>query len=72
MSKQVEGDNEQRRKRANEARHWHGVSASEAQVSQGASKAREHLPGKANHAERQHAPERGKQRTDVDRGHSRR
>lgn len=72
MRKQAEGDNEQRRKRAHRARNWHGVSASQAQVTQGASKAPEHHPAKTSREERQRGLDRGKQRTDVDRGPSRR
>ncbi|RCW38803.1 hypothetical protein DFQ14_1196 [Halopolyspora algeriensis] len=38
----------------------------------GASRQREHLPHKSNTDERQQSPERGKQRSDVDEGPSRR
>ncbi|SFB19460.1 hypothetical protein SAMN05216266_10638 [Amycolatopsis marina] len=72
MSKQMEGDNRQRRKRAQQAREEEGVPASQAQVTLGASKAREHLPNKADQEERQHSAQRGKQRTDVDDGPKRR
>ncbi|PXY22663.1 hypothetical protein [Prauserella muralis] len=72
MGKQMEGDNRQRRKKANEARHEHGVPASRSQVTLGASKPREHLPGKADHEERITSPRRGKQRSDVDAGPKRR
>ncbi|MDR7302595.1 hypothetical protein [Haloactinomyces albus] len=69
--KRTEGDNEQRRQRARQARR-EGVSPSEAQVTTGASRQREHLPHKAETEERQQSPERGKQRSDVDEGPSRR
>jgi hypothetical protein len=69
--KEMEGDNKQRRQRAREAR-GQGVSPSEAQVTTGASKSREHLPHGAQTQERQQASERGKQRSDVDQGPSRR
>lgn len=72
MRKQMEGDNKQRRKRARQAREDEGVTPSEAQVTLGASKEREHKPHKANETERQRAAERGKQRTEVDDGPSRR
>ncbi|OZM77184.1 hypothetical protein CFP66_36740 [Pseudonocardia sp. MH-G8] len=67
MRKQMEGDNIQRRQKAREARADEGVPASQAQVTLGASKGREHLPHKADEEERQQT-QRGKQRSDVDRG----
>lgn len=67
MGKQMEGDNVQRRQKARRAKTGEGVPASKAQVTLGASKGRDHLPHKADDKERQHA-ERGKQRSDVDRG----
>ena len=71
VKKQTEGDNKQRRQRAHQARQQ-GVSPSEAQVTTGASKEREHLPHGAKQEQRQRSPERGKQRSDVDRGPQRR
>lgn len=68
----MEGDNIERWKRAREAREDEGVAPSEAQVTLGASKGREHLPGKAPYEERRHSAERGKQRSDVDEGPRRR
>ncbi|MCP2331822.1 MULTISPECIES: hypothetical protein [Actinoalloteichus] len=67
MGKQMEGDNTQRRNRARQARA-EGTTPSHAQVTLGASKASEHLPHHTGHAERQRSPERGKQRSEVDRG----
>lgn len=72
MGKRMEGDNKQRRKRARKARGDEGVAPSKAQVTTGASKQRESLPHKAAANERHQGPWRGKQRTDVDRGPSRR
>lgn len=72
MGKDMEGDNIQRRGRARRARQDARVSPGTAQVTLGASKAREHLPEKANHTERAHSKVRGKQRSGVDRGPSRR
>ncbi|GDY29022.1 hypothetical protein [Gandjariella thermophila] len=68
----MEGDNIQRRARAREARKREGVEPSRAQVPLGASKERGHRPHGASHGERERAAECGKQRSDVDRGPSRR
>jgi hypothetical protein len=64
----MEGDDVQRRAKARQAREDEGVPASQAQLTLGASKGREHLPHKADEEERQHAVERGKQRSGVDKG----
>jgi len=71
MGKEMEGDNRQRRQKARQARN-DGVAPSRSEVTLGASKMREHLPGKAGHQQRKHSPERGKQRAGVDRGPQRR
>ncbi len=59
--KQMEGDNQQRRRRGRDARS-EGEAPSEAQVTLGASKAPEHVPHSADHEEHVTAPLRGKQR----------
>lgn len=60
MGKQMEGDNEQRRKRAKEARD-EGKSASEEGVTLGASKQDHSLGRHDDHTDKMKAPGRGKQ-----------
>ncbi|MPY98218.1 MAG: hypothetical protein GEU97_09505 [Actinophytocola sp.] len=72
MSKEMAGDNRQRRQRARQARKEYGVAPSRSEVTLGASKSREHLPGKTSHEQRKHSAQRGKQRSDVDSGPQRR
>lgn len=60
MGKQMEGDNEQRRSRAKEARD-NGKSASEAGVTLGASKQDYSLGRHDDHTDKMEAPGRGKQ-----------
>lgn len=57
--KQVEGDNRERRKAAKEAKD-RGESPSEAKVTQGSSKQRHSLGGKADIEQRQETPTKGK------------
>jgi hypothetical protein len=59
MRKQMEGDNEQRRAAAREARE-RGESPSEAGATTGASKQRRHLGNEASHEEKMDGPGRGK------------
>ena len=59
MGKQMEGDNEQRRKRAREARE-EGSSASEEGVTLGASKQEHSLGRHDDHEDKMEAPGRGK------------
>ena len=59
MRKQMEGDNRQRRKAANQAKD-EGLSPSEAGVTTGASKQQRHLKNDSSHQERAENPDRGK------------
>lgn len=63
MGKQMEGDNEQRRKRAREAKE-EGSSASEEGVTLGASKQDHSLGRHDDHEEKMEAPGRGKAEPD--------
>jgi hypothetical protein len=58
--KKMEGNEEQRRQKAREAKR-HGSSASEQGASQGASKQRKHLPQDEDHVEKLESIRQGKQ-----------
>lgn len=62
MGKQMEGDEDMKRKRAREARES-GTSPSEAGVTTGASKQRHHLKGSGDDAERLESVQRGEQKS---------
>jgi hypothetical protein len=59
MRKQMEGDNEQRRAAARDARE-RGESPSEAGVTTGASKQQRHIGNEASHEEKLQGPGHGK------------
>jgi hypothetical protein len=60
MAKKMEGNEEQRRQKAREAKRQ-GRAPSEQGATQGASKQRRHLPADADHAHKLQSVRRGKQ-----------
>jgi hypothetical protein len=70
MRKQTEGDNQQRRAAARDARE-HGQSPSAAGVTTGASKQPRHLGNEASHEEKMAGPGHGKQDPDRHMGNER-